>query len=252
MSVKKIDITSDVNCPFCLIGVKQILNATEKYKAKHPSSPDFQIRLLPYRLDPNLTPEPKSREEYYRKRFGDAKAEMIFKTMGPKLESMGFKADFGGTLSSTHLAHRLQTYALLTKPNNQVPLAMDVFEGFHGYKKDPSDKQWLSQLATKHEIFQTEKEALDWLNGNECDEEVTKGYLIAQRLGVTGVPFFVFQDKYAASGAMGEEELLKLLEEIDQRESTPTQGSNGLLAQGDSCAPICSVHGETCKIAHEA
>ncbi|WWC65593.1 uncharacterized protein I303_108212 [Kwoniella dejecticola CBS 10117] len=235
MSVKKIDITSDVQCPFCLIGVKQMLDAVEKYKADHPSSGEYQIRLLPYQLDPTLTDKPKSRVQSYKEKFGEAKAEQIMATMGPRLESLGFKSDYGGTISSTHLAHRIQTYALLKNPDKQIPLAMDVFRGFHGDRKDPSDKEWLSSLAVKHSIFPSEKVALDWFDGHECCEEVKQSYLIAKRLGVTGVPFFLFQEKYAASGAMGVDEFYKLLEEIDKRESTPKQDQPAIIAHGESC-----------------
>ncbi|WWC93113.1 uncharacterized protein L201_008079 [Kwoniella dendrophila CBS 6074] len=235
MSVKRIDITSDLQCPFCLIGVKQMLNAVEKYKSNNPSSTEYQIRLLPYQLDPSLTEEPKSRIEEYNKKFGPEKAQQIMSSMGPRLENLGYKCDYGGTVSSTHLVHRLQTYVLMTKPEVQIPLAMDIFKGFHGYQKDPNDKQWLSSLSIQHGIFKTEDEAVNWLNGKDLDEQVKQSYLIARKLGVTGVPFFLFQDKYAASGAMGEDEFVKLLEEIDRRESTPKQDQHPVLARGESC-----------------
>ncbi|KAK6908989.1 hypothetical protein L486_01362 [Kwoniella mangroviensis CBS 10435] len=235
MSVKRIDITSDIQCPFCLIGVKQLLNTLEKYKTDHPESSEHQIRLLPYQLDPCLTHEPSSRLDYYKKKFGEEKAKQITSAMGARLESLGYKSDYGGTVSSTHLAHRIQTYALLKNPSKQLPLAMDIFEGFNGYKKDPSDKQWLSSLAVKHSVFENEQQATQWLEGNECDEQVRQSYMIAKKLGVTGVPFFVFQGQYAASGAMGEEEFYKLLEEIDKRESTPKQDSPAIIAQGEAC-----------------
>ncbi|WVW86602.1 hypothetical protein I302_108653 [Kwoniella bestiolae CBS 10118] len=235
MSVKNIDITSDVQCPFCLIGVKQILNAVEKYKKDHPQSSEYQIRLLPYQLDPCLTEEPGNRVEYYYKKFGEVRAKQIMSSMGSRLESLGFKSDYGGTVASTHYCHRLQTYALLNHPSKQLPLAMDIFEGFHGYKKNPCDKEWLASLAAKHGIFESESKALEWLDGNECDAEVKQSYVIAKKLGVTGVPFFVFQGQYAASGAMGEDEFYKLLAEIDKRENTPKQDTPAILAEGEVC-----------------
>ncbi|WVQ96224.1 hypothetical protein IAU59_003328 [Kwoniella sp. CBS 9459] len=241
MAVMKIDITSDVICPFCLIGVKQMLNAIEKYKTLHPSSSlDFQMRLLPYQLNAGLSEEPQNRLDYYKRKFGEGKAEQIVGSMGGRFADLGYKADFSGTVSQTHLAHRLQTYALLQGPAKQVSLAMDIFEGFHCDRKHPSDKAWLASLAAKHGIFQSEEAASKWLDGEECDLEVKKAYAMAQKLGVTGVPFFVFQDKYAASGAMGEDEFVKLLEEIEKRESLTTANGRqdtkaGVVAEGEIC-----------------
>lgn len=119
-------------------------------------------------------------------------------------------SDLSGDISSTQLAHRLQTYALCHHPSAQLPLVLDVFTGFHSEAKHPSDKPWLSSLAVKHGIFPDEKAAREWLDGKQCDKEVKKAYGTARDLGVTGVPFFVFQDKYAASGAMGTEEFVQV------------------------------------------
>ncbi|OCF43490.1 hypothetical protein I317_02640 [Kwoniella heveanensis CBS 569] len=240
MAVMKIDITSDVICPFCLIGVKQMMNAIQKYKTLHSSSSlDFQIRLLPYQLNAGLSEQPQTRLDYYKRKFGEDRAEQIVESMGGRFAELGYKADFSGEISQTHLAHRLQTYALLQGPAKQLPLAMDIFEGFHCNRKHPSDRPWLASLAAKHGIFASEEVALKWLDGEECDLEVKKAYAMAQKLGVTGVPFFVFQDKYAASGAMGEDEFVKLLEEIEKRESL-----NSKDAKGENVAPVI---GDMCK-----
>lgn len=70
----------------------------------------------------------------------------------------------------------------------------------------PSDLDTLSTIAMKYKLFSSEAEAKEWLeNGTEYDEEVTKGYRSAQQMGVTGVPFFIVDNKYAISGAVGEE-----------------------------------------------
>lgn len=110
--------------------------------------------------------------------------------------------------SSSHLAQRLQMYTLAHSPKKQLAVYMDLLEAYHIRGIAPSDRPTLAQIAVKHGLFKTEDEVNQWLDGNDCDEEVRKGYLSAQRLGITGVPFFVFQGKYAASGAMGVEEFV--------------------------------------------
>lgn len=208
--------------------------AIDKYKVTHPDA-EFNIRFLPYELNSNLTEEPIPRKQFYITKFGEEKAAQILSMLPAKYEAVGCKCDLSGDISSTQLAHRLQTYALCHRPSAQLPLVLDIFTGFHSEAKHPSDKQWLTSLAVKHGVFPDEKAAREWLDGKQCDKEVKKAYGTARDLGVTGVPFFVFQDKYAASGAMGTEEFVRLLEEIDQREKVFSEKSAPALKGGETC-----------------
>lgn len=94
-------------------------------------------------------------------------------------------------------------YTLQNFPHRQLALAMDVFESFHVRGIHPSDHFALADISVRHGVFQDEDEALDWLEGDECDEDVKRSYSVARKLGIGGVPFLVFQEKYAGSGAMG-------------------------------------------------
>jgi len=113
-------------------------------------------------------------------------------------------------VSSTHLAHRLMTYALRNDPASQLPLAMNLFEAHHLDGQHLSDRDFLTYQAMLFNLFPSGTQARQWLDSDECDAEVRRAYASAHRLGVTGVPFFVFQQKYAASGAMGVDEFVKV------------------------------------------
>ena len=113
------------------------------------------------------------------------------------------RSNLDGQISSSHTAHRLQMYTLQNFPHRQLALAMDVFESFHVGGIHPSDHFALADIAVRHGVFEDEDEALDWLEGDECDEDVKRSYSVARKLGIGGVPFLVFQEKYAGSGAMG-------------------------------------------------
>jgi len=115
-----------------------------------------------------------------------------------------------GQISSTHLAHRLQQLALHKAPANQPKVANDLLEAYHLEGIHPSDRPTLTKIGTKHGLFQSEQEARSWLDGNECDAEVEKAYERAKMMGVTGVPFVIVQDKWATSGAVGEEGFLEV------------------------------------------
>ncbi|WVQ75227.1 hypothetical protein IAR50_004839 [Cryptococcus sp. DSM 104548] len=242
-----INITSDVICPFCLIGVKQLLGAIDDFKSIHPDA-KFDIRLLPFELNPGLSEEPVPRRVMYEKKFGKEKADMIMKVMPGKYAEVGETVDLDGNISSTHHAHRLQTLALCRAPDAQLPLAMEIFRGYHSHGKHPSDKAWLASLAVKHGIFSTEKEAREYLDSDNCDKEVKKAYDVARDAGITGVPYFVFQGKFALSGAIGQENFLQTLEEVAKRETVLEKNSAPAInkASGESCTDHCE--GDSCAV----
>ena len=91
---------------------------------------------------------------------------------------------------------------------------MDVFSNYHEAGNQPGDKDKLSEIAVKHGVFPSIAAARSWLAGNELDTEVKKQYDQARAQGISGVPFFVFNDKFAESGAVGVEGFTKILEHM--------------------------------------
>ena len=108
-------------------------------------------------------------------------------------------------ISSTHLPHRLLTYAALHTPSTQPSLSEDIMLAHHASGTSPSDLSTLCSLAVKHGVFPTEAAAREFLDGDGMDKETEKEYAMARGMGVTGVPFFVFGGKWGVSGAIGEE-----------------------------------------------
>ena len=115
-----------------------------------------------------------------------------------------------GPISSTHLVHRLQSYTLLHHPTRQFDLAMDLLVAYHVDGRHTSDRNLLAYLAVEHGVFPSGDIALAWLAGAEFDAEVKLAYASAPRLGITGVPFFVFEDRWAASGAQSVDGFLEV------------------------------------------
>lgn len=132
-------------------------------------------------------------------------------------------------ISSTHLAHRLVTYALVQSsstatssdpyspnPLNNAPLslALDIFEAHHLYSQSPSHRPTLTALAVKHGLFPSERDAAEWLDGDQLDFEVRRAYPSSGRVGVTGVPFWVIEGRWAVSGAIGVEGFVKVSQHL--------------------------------------
>jgi len=163
-----------------------------------------------FQLNGVLTETPVSRREWGECKFGAERWKAVSASLCSKFGAVGIKVNPDGYMSSSHLAHRLTEYAAEVKPEIQLPLSMDLFTLHHVQGTHLSDKIALSNLAVKYGLFADPADALAWLNSKGSDLEVKKAYQRAQRSGITGVPFFVFQDKYAASGAMGVDEFVNV------------------------------------------
>lgn len=183
--------------------------------------------------------EPELRSVMYAKKFGKERSEQLAKAMDGRFRGLGIEpppAD--AKTSQSHTGQRLLTYALVHHPDKQLSMGEALFDAYHSKGIHPGDLDLLSSVAVDHGVFASKAEAVTWLQGNDFDREVRQAYSVAQRMGVTGVPFFIFQDKFAASGAIGEEEFesvrllmlygkpladrLQLLEEITKPEGADT------------------------------
>ncbi|KAL1409477.1 hypothetical protein Q8F55_003460 [Vanrija albida] len=230
----KIDVTSDMLCPFCLLGLKQLELAITRYREQNPQPLDINIRIHPFQLNNMLTDEPESREEWAVRKFGPEQAIALRSCLNDKFATVGLpEIVSGGQLSSSHHAQRITEYAGHIRPEAQLPLVMELCEATHIEGTAPSDKDVLARVSTKHGLFSSEEEAREWLDSNAYDIEVRKAYQNAQKQGITGVPFFVFQDKYAASGAMGVDEFVNIIGEIFKREKDSSP--QPLMVVGDQC-----------------
>ncbi|ORX38005.1 thioredoxin-like protein [Kockovaella imperatae] len=214
-------LQSDPICQHSLIGMRQLLLAIEIYNHHRPMAPIHPlIRMLPYQLNPHLTEKPMQRSLYREAKYGSREnAEAFMDRTEEKLRQVGITPCREGLVSSTHLSHRLQTFALLRHPSHHLELCLDLMLAYHTTPVDTSNRAFLAELGVKHGLFGTTSEALTWLAGDEYDHEVNRAYGVARRLGVTGIPFFVFQGRWAASGALSVEEFVKLLQNIMRRES---------------------------------
>jgi predicted DsbA family dithiol-disulfide isomerase len=182
--------------------------AIDKYRESDPTPLECEVVLHPFQLNGVLTETPVWRREWGESKFGADRWAAVSGSLCAKFHAVGIKANPDGYMSSSHLAHRLTQYAAEVKPEAQLPLSMDLFTLHHVQGVHLSDKAALATLAVNRGLFPDAQTATAWLDGRGCDLEVKKAYQNAQRNGITGVPFFVFQDKYAASGAMGVEEFV--------------------------------------------
>ncbi|OXE98176.1 protein disulfide-isomerase [Flavobacterium araucananum] len=205
----KIEIWSDIMCPFCYIGKRQLETAL----AEFPES-EFEIEWKSFQLDPTITPQ--SGKDVYtflaeRKGISVEQSIEMHKGVVERAKSVGLEYHFDKAIISNSLtAHRI---IQLAKTKNLGDAMEEIFfKAYFTEGRDLNDTQTLIELATKAGLDSNEvNEVIE--NGNLYLKDVESDITEAQEIGVQGVPFFVFDRKYAVSGAQPVEAFVQTIKE---------------------------------------
>ncbi|KAJ6590946.1 thioredoxin-like protein [Mycena vulgaris] len=209
-----LNIISDSICPFCYLGYKQIMIAMEA--AKKENLPlDFKLRFKPFLLDPSLpTAQPVNKRERYISKFGASRIDAMERQMIARGQEVGIKFSYGGTIRQTTDSHRLIEKAYQVGGEaKQRAVVEALFAGYFEHEKDVGDHEFLAECAVNAGVF-TKDEALTFLASTELKDNVGKDIMEAVKLGVSGVPFVVLDDKYAVSGAQGQDTFLEIFRKL--------------------------------------
>lgn len=191
------DVISDVMCPWCYIGQKNLEAAT-----KLASELDVEVTWRPYQLDATLPPKGKNRQQYLNDKFGgQARANEIYGRINQAGKSVGidFKFDLMKVSPNTLDAHRLISWAGAMGNDIQNKLVTRLFEMFFLEGINIGDHKIL--IETAKSVGMDEKQVAESLKGDQDKELVQQQIAKAHQIGVTGVPYFIVNNKYALSGA---------------------------------------------------
>lgn len=202
-----VDIVSDVMCPWCYIGKRRLEQALELV----PDMP-VDIRWRPFQLDATIPAEGMSRKEYLANKFGgDERAKQVYSQIveAGEVEDLAFAFDLIEKSPNTLNAHRLIRWSQAT--GHQNVLVEKLFELFFISGADIGDKAVLADAAEEIGMERDVVERL--LDGDSDMEEVKADIAHSQRIGVTGVPCFIINEKYAVMGAQQPETLAQAFEQ---------------------------------------
>ena len=202
----KIDVFTDVVCPWCLVGSARLDQAI----AALPDDIEVVIENHPFYLDPNVPKEGVDVGQMLREKYGKEPKEMW-----ERVESEAAKSGITLDLSqqprmfNTAKAH---TITRLAKPlGNQHELANAIADAYFLEHRQINDDNVLADIAV--EFGFDRGDALDAIN-DENELAMTEQLAVsAAQQGIRGVPFFVFGEKYALSGAQPAEVFEKALEQ---------------------------------------
>ncbi|KAJ7178085.1 thioredoxin-like protein [Mycena filopes] len=215
-----LQIISDSICPippsFCYIGYKQITRAIAAAQAEHLPL-QFNLRFKPFLLDPTL-PEDRAlnKREHYAARFGGLDGVKAREAqMQERGRRVGINFSYGGFIRQTTESHRLieKAYLVGGEPAQRAVVEA-LFAAYFEQEKDIGSATFLAECAVRAGVFADEAEARTWLASGELADGVKKDIREAAAMGVEGVPFIVLDNKFAVSGAQGEETFLEIFRKI--------------------------------------
>jgi len=193
----KVEIWSDVMCPFCYIGKRHFEQAIEKL----PFKDEIEVDWKSYQLNPEYhNTNNETVYEYLSRSKGMPieQAKQMTKQVVDMAESAGLKIDFDTNIpANTFNAHRL--IHLAAKHNLQDLAEEKLFEAHFVKSKNIGELTVLVDLAGEMGLDRAEAE--DVLKSDKFAEAVRYDVYESQNLGIRGVPYFVLDRKYGVSGA---------------------------------------------------
>ena len=195
MKPLKVEIASDVVCPWCYIGKRRLEKALNLLKGEF----DVEIRWLPFQLNPAMPKEGMPRADYRKAKFGSLERSQALDARviaEGKSEGIDFAFERIQRTPNTLAAHRLIALA-----ENQSAVVDALFKAYFEEAKDIGDAEVLAEIAAKCGVKGWPEQARDV---SELEEGV-------RELGISAVPTFIFDRKLGVSGAYPPESLAEAM-----------------------------------------
>lgn len=207
----RLDIYSDTICPWCYVGKRRL----ERALAQRPAQ-EIAIRWRAFQLNPGMPAEGMDRQEYLEVKFGGPeRAARIYEAVrqAGAGEGIEFAFDRMQRTPNTFESHRLLRHA--HDSDRQGALLDVLFEAYFREGADIGDRQVLLACAERAGLDIAAAESF-LVSAAEAESTLAEDRL-ARRQGINGVPCFIFNGRFALSGAQPPEALLQLLDlaEVD-------------------------------------
>lgn len=216
----KVDIVSDVVCPWCYIGKRRIEKAMHTLADKY----DFEVEYHPFELNPQMPVEGVDQKQYLSAKFGgEERYDEITANTTAVAAQEGLNFDFSKQKVSpnTRDAHRVIRFA--KQEGKQPEVKEALMKAYFEQGTDLSKKDNLVSVAANAGLSKQAVQTL--LSSTEGLAEIEHAEHELQKLGISGVPFYIINNKYGVSGAQASETFINAFENIGKE----------LTATGESC-----------------
>lgn len=201
----RIDVVSDVVCPWCFVGKRQLEAALARWRETHPGQP-VDVHWHPFQLNPDLPDEGVSRSDYLAQKFGSADTSRIYANVqrAAGAVDLSLAIDAIARQPNTLRAHALMAAA--PDEASQDALAEALFTAYFQEGRDLTDLAQLRDIARAAGLADPAIERA--LADPQAHQAVAEADQRARRAGIRGVPCFIVNGRSAVSGAQGAEAIL--------------------------------------------
>lgn len=223
MEAITIDVVSDVVCPWCYLGKKRLEQAIEAVKGDLAVAVTFR----PYQLNPDMPAEGVDHKKHLAEKLGGEEAVTRAHEMLAGLgQEAGIDFDFPAVKISPNTldAHRLLRWAMIEGPEVQSRVAVALFKAYFEEGRNVGDRAVLLDIA---EACGMDRAVVTALFSAGADVDSVKEEIgMARDMGVTGVPCFIIDNKYAVMGAQSVDVLTNAFREIAALKAQERIGKN--------------------------
>ncbi len=206
----KLDIVSDVVCPWCIIGYKHLMAAINELGIQD----QVDIEWQPFELNPDMPAEGEGLREHIARKYGASKQDSD-KTQANITEQgakYGFQFNY---FDQMKMVNTLDAHVLLDlayEQGKQTELKLRLFSAFFSEQKDVSDLNTL--LLEAQRVGMTKQAVMQALSDTSLREKIRSTEAQWHQLGISSVPTVIFNRQSALTGAHPQESYKSVLMEL--------------------------------------
>lgn len=204
----RIDIVSDVVCPWCVIGYRQLAEALEQTKTPH------EIHWHPFELNANMPSEGQNMREHIIEKYGSTKQESDASRvrLTDAGDEVGFEFNFNDDTRMHNTFNLHQLLHLADQQGRMHELKQALFAAHFTHNRNISDINVLADIAAETGLDRNE--ALAVLEDQRFAQEVREAEKHWQQQGIQSVPAIIFNERHLVSGAQGVDNYLSILDQL--------------------------------------
>jgi predicted DsbA family dithiol-disulfide isomerase len=214
-----IDIFSDVMCPWCVIGYRNLASALEGLAGEI----EAEVRWRPFELNPDIAPEGEDLASHMLRKYGRAPDDASTAQMVAMAARAGYEMRYLGEgpeperrLWNTFLAHKLLRWALVSAgPEAQTRLKLALFDAHFQQRRNVADRAVLLDVVQDAGLDLAGAEAA--LDDEALAAEVRAEEHEAQQAEINAVPTMIVNGRYLIPGAQDSETYTNVLRKVVER-----------------------------------
>jgi len=210
----KIEIFSDVVCPWCYIGKRNLENALQILNEKDEQF-ENTLNWRSFQLNPQLKDEGILRKDYITNKFGEgANSEVIYERVRLAGEAVGLKMNFDKIIMQPNSSKMHSLIYAAKEINRDIELIENFFKAFFIDGMNLTDFEIVSKVASDSGL---DSETINGVfHDNLFEKFVQEDIIMSKKYNITGVPFYVIDDSIGISGAQPPEVIVDAINQSNK------------------------------------